>query len=82
MGDASSTLLVSLSSAWLFSSLMTDPSVIESSSRASRVSGPPSSSPSSSTRRRWPRALLLLRLGLAAILCVGIGGRGDRMAGD
>lgn len=74
VGEASSTLLVSLSSPWSCSSLMTEPSVTESSSSWSRVSGPPSSSPSSSTRRRWPSVLLPLRLGGEPISAVGMNG--------
>lgn len=81
VGDTSSMLLVSLSSAPSWSSEMTEPSVRESSSSSS-VSGRPSSSPSSSTRRRWPMSFL--RRGTAAMTGFLVGGlsRDDETADE
>lgn len=76
VGEASSILLVSLSSPSPWSSVPREPSVRESSSR-SRASGPPSSSPSSSTRRRWP--IIFLRRGAAM---ANRGGRRTGHVGD
>ena len=77
VGEASSILLVSLPSAGSLSSLPMDPSVRESSSR-SRASCPPSSSPSSSTLRRWPMNFLRRvdgAVAAAAIMCIVRSGR-------